>query len=161
MVEVLPRALVEVAKDLVELRVDVVVVECARHVAHLVDQAVQHLRIGAATREPLDRLARHVPEVVVLLIATRDADHLEPLGQRAFVREVVKRRQQLPMSEVAGSAEDHERGRPDGETLEPLDERVFLVDLGGDGCALHPLAPFEDGGDPVGQGADGLRGVAV
>ena len=137
-----------------ELAVDLVVIESARHVAHLVDQAVEHLRVGAATREPLDRFARHVPEVVVLLLATRDPDHFESLGQRAFMGEVVKRRQQLPVCEVAGGAEDHQRSRADRKTLEPRDQRVFLFDLGGDGCALHPLAPFEDCFDPGGQRTD-------
>ena len=47
------------------------------------------------------------PEVVVLLVAAGDADHLEPLGQSALVGEVVKRRAELAVREVAGGTEDH------------------------------------------------------
>ena len=106
-------------------------------------------RVRAAAREALDRLTRHLPEVVVLLLATGDADQLEPLRQGALVGEVVQGRQQLAVREVAGGAEDNQRGRADGEPLEPFDQRVILFDLAGDGCALHPLAPFADGGDPI------------
>ena len=55
----------------------------------------------------------------------RDADQVEALGQRALVREVVDRRQQLALREVAGAAEDDERRRVDRQPLEPLDERVL------------------------------------
>ena len=110
-------------------------------------------------KRPIDS-RRHLPEVVVLLLATGDTDQLEALGQGALVGEVVERRQQLAVREVTGGAEDDERGRADGQPLEPLDQRVILIDLGGDGCALHRLAPFEDLGYPVGEGWDGLRAVA-
>src|SRR3954452_11595406 len=43
---------------------------------------------------------------------------------------VVQRRQQLAMTEVSRRAEDHQHGRVDGQTLQPLDQRV-LVPLAG------------------------------
>ncbi len=43
------------------------------------------------------------------------------------MREVVDRRQQLPVGEVAGAAEYDERGWMDREALEPLDKRVLLL----------------------------------
>ena len=139
-VQVLSGALVELAQNLVRAGVDLVVVERARHVAHVVDQAGQDLGVRAPAREALDRLPRHLPEVVVLLLATGHADHLESLRQRPFVGEVVERRQQLAVREVTGRAEDHERGRADGEALEPLDQRVVLFHLARDGRALHALS---------------------
>ncbi len=39
--------------------------------------------------------------------AGRDLDQVEALGQRPLVREVVDRREQLPVGQVAGAAEDH------------------------------------------------------
>ena len=64
-------------------------------------------------------------ELVVGLLAPRDADQVEALGQRALVREVVERGQQLAVREVARGAEDDQRRRRDREPLEPLDERVL------------------------------------
>src|ERR671933_117330 len=46
-------------------------------------------------RELLDRLARHVAELVVGHLAARDAAQVEALGQRPVVGQVVDRRQQL------------------------------------------------------------------
>ena len=89
------------------------------------EQPVEHLRVGRAARVLLDRLARHVAEVVVGLLAARDADQVEALGERALVGEVVERGQQLAAGEVAGGAEDDQRRRRDREPLEPLDERVL------------------------------------
>ena len=57
----------------------------------------------------------------------RRADQVEALGQRALVREVVDRRQQLALGQVARAAEDDERRRVDGQPLEPLDERVLAA----------------------------------
>ena len=94
------------------------------------EQALEHVRVGPPAREPLDRLARDRPEVLVGLLAARDADQLEALGQRPLVREVVERRQQLAVREVAGAAEDHEDGRMDRQPLETLDERVLLETAG-------------------------------
>ena len=98
-----PRLLVELAELLAELLVDGGVVEGPGDVAHLLEQRVEHLRVRIAARELRDRLARQ-------LAVTRrptspsatTADQVEPLRQRALVREVVDRRQQLPLA----------RGRP-------------------------------------------------
>src|SRR5438105_2941351 len=53
------------------------------------------------------------------------------------------------------------RRRPDRQALEPLDQRVVLLELGGHRCALHGSALLEDLGDPRGQGSDGVRGVSL
>ena len=60
-------------------------------------------------------------ELVVGHLARASPDQVEALGQRALVREVVERRQQLALRQVARRPEDHERGRVDRVPLEPLD----------------------------------------
>jgi hypothetical protein len=42
----------------------------------------------------------------VLLVTPADADQVKALGQGSLVGEVVERRQQLAMRQVAGGAED-------------------------------------------------------
>ena len=93
------------------------------------------------TGETLDRLAGHVLEVLVLLAAARHPDQLEALRQRPLVGQVVERGEQFAVSQVAGRTEDDQRGRADRQALEPFDQRVFLLELGGHGCALHGLSP--------------------
>ena len=55
---------------------------------------------------------------------------------------VVKRRQQLAMTEVSCRAEDHQHGRVDGQMLQPLNQRVLAPSVApearcGDRTALH------------------------
>ena len=110
-IELARRLIVELVERARELRVDGVVVERSRYVADVCDQAVEHIGIGLAPRESHDRFARHLAKVLVRVICSRDADEPEAFGQRTVVREVVERRQQLAMGQVAGPAEHHECGR--------------------------------------------------
>jgi hypothetical protein len=66
--------------------------------------------------------------------AAGDTDELEALGERALVRQVVERREQLAVRQVPRRPEDHQGGRMDGKPLEPFDQRVLdltLVRYGG------------------------------
>ena len=119
-----------------ELAVAVLVVEREPDVGEPLEQPVEHGVVGLPARELLDRLAREVAELVVGLLAARDPDQVEALGQRPFVGEVVDRRQQLAPGEIPGGAEDDERRPGDGQALQSLDERVLLVALG-DGRFSH------------------------
>jgi hypothetical protein len=47
------------------------------------------------------------------------------LWEQALMSKVVQRRQELAMSEVSRRAEEHQRGRRDGQRFQPLDERVL------------------------------------
>ncbi len=153
--------LVELVQGPPQLGVDLLVIERSGDVADLVDQPLEHVRIRPAAGEALDRLLDPLAELFVRLLAARDPDQLEALGKRALVGEVVERRQQLPMREIAGRAEDHERRRMHRQALEPLDERVFgLLPLdrgGGHGGA----SPVPSRLDRVGVGRDGLDRVAA
>ena len=122
-----PGLLVELVELVLEALVDAGVVERARDVAHALEQRVEHLSSGLRREYLLDRLARHPAEVVVRDVRARHPDQVEALGQRALVREVVERRQQLAVGEVARGAEDHQRRRVDRQPLEPLDEGVLLL----------------------------------
>src|SRR2546423_374604 len=66
-------------------------------------------------------------EVVVRLFRARCADDGEVLRQQAAERKRVERREELPLRQVAGGAEDDHRARvrraPD---LEPLEEGIVL-----------------------------------
>ncbi len=126
-VQRLARLLVELAQGPVELLVDAVLVERPRDVAHVGDEAVEHIGVGLAPGEALDRLPRHLTEVLVRVVRARHRDQLEALGQSALVRQVVERRQQLPVGKVARAAEDDQRGRVDRQPLEPLDQWVVLL----------------------------------
>ena len=122
-----PRLLVELGRLLLEVVVDVVVVEGARHVAQPLEQPVEHLLVRLAARELLDRVAGHVAVVVVRDVRAGDADQVEALGQRALVGEVVERGQQLAPRQVARAAEDRHRRRADRQPLQPGAEGVVLL----------------------------------
>ncbi len=121
-----PGLLVELVEQPAELVVAVRVVERLADVAHPPEQRVEHLLVGRAARELEDRLARQLAEAVVADVRARDADQVEPLGQRPLVREVVDRRQQLALRQVARRPEDDQRRRVDRKPLEPLGEGVRL-----------------------------------
>ena len=113
-VERLARLVVELVERLREAPVAVRVVERGGDVgarARAARRAPRRSGCGASTC----RSSRGTParKSSWLLLAPRDADELEPLGQRALVREVVERGQQLAVREVAGRAEDDERGGRD------------------------------------------------
>ena len=63
----------------------------------------------------------------MLLIPASHSDHLEALGQLSLVGQVVERRQELAVGQIAGRAEDHQGGRMDRQALQALDERVLDV----------------------------------
>ena len=85
-------------------------------------------------------VARHLPEVVVGHVAPRDPEQVEALWQRPLVGEVVERREQLAVRQIARGAEDHQRRGRDRQPFEPLDERV-LLDLVGDGRGHGASSP--------------------
>ncbi len=123
-VERLAGLLLALVEHLAELAVDGLVVERAGHVADVLEQAVQDVVVGRAPGEAADRLLALLAVVLVLFFFARHADQVEALGQRALVREVVERGQQFAPGEVAGGAEDDERGGRYGEALEAGDERI-------------------------------------
>ncbi len=108
-----------------------IVVERPGHVAHRVQQRVEHRGIGRAPRVAADRLADGVAVGVVGQLAARDADQAEPLGQAALVRQVVDRRQQLAPREVAGRPEDHQHRRWRRQAVEAGAERTVDRGIGG------------------------------
>ena len=91
------------------------------------DEPLEHLLIRLAAGELVDRVARHVAVVLVRDVGTRDRDEVEALGQRPLVGEVVDRRQQLALREIAGAAEYHQGRGMNRKPLEALDERVLLL----------------------------------
>ena len=128
--------LVELVERLAQRLVDRRVVEHPRHVADLVEELVEDGRVGLAPRELLDGVLRLRAELLVGVVRARHADEVEALGQRALVGEVVERRQQLALGQVAGRAEDDQRRGVDRQPLEPLDEGV--VGALGDGAHSEP-----------------------
>jgi hypothetical protein len=127
-VELLARVVVELVQRAAQAVVHVLVVEGARHVARLVEQRVQDLVVGLAPGELRHGLMGLLAELLVGQLRARDADELEALGQRPVRREVVERRQELAAGQVPRPAEDHERGRVDGQALEARGERVLRLD---------------------------------
>jgi hypothetical protein len=139
---VLTCALVELRERLAQTAVAGHVVEGELDIAELLEQAVEHAWIRRRAAEGADRLTRDVAVLVVAHRAARDADQVEALRQRAFVREVVDRREQLASREVAGSAEDHEVRRAHGQALEPMGERVVELFVLGLRCHLADHEPL-------------------
>ena len=131
------------------------------HVADVRQQRVEHLAVRAAcasTARPPRASRPGIPRRD--LLAARDADQVEALGQRALVGEVVERRQQLALGEVAGGPEDHERRRVDREALEALGERV-LLDGRGHYRRLDPRRQLVQRIDRVALQRHALGGQAV
>src|SRR5581483_2811835 len=124
-VQRLARFLLERAELLAQRVVDGVFVERAGDVAHVLEQPPEHGGVGLAPREALDRFLALLAVVLVRLFFARDADEVEALGQRSVVGEVVERRQQFAPREIAGRAEDHQRGGRDRLALEARRQRVL------------------------------------
>jgi hypothetical protein len=122
-----PGLLVELPKLLPEPVEDRVVVEGPRHVAHLLEQLLEHLLVRRAARVLLDRVARDPAVLIVRHVGSRDGDQVEALGERALVREVVDRGKELAVRQIPRGAEDHERGGMHREALEARDQRVLLL----------------------------------
>src|SRR5215216_6204166 len=123
--------------DLTHLLEEVRVVERSRDITGARQQRVEHGVVGRPPRELLDRVMCLLAELVVRPAGTGAADQVEALGQRALVRQVVDRRHQLALGQVARRAEDDQRRRVDGQPLEPLDERVLGCLLGGSDGRHH------------------------
>jgi hypothetical protein len=104
-------------------------VESARHIAQVREQAREHVGVGPQPREALDRAARDLAEGIVGLVSARDADELEVLGQRALVGEVVERREQLAVRQIAGGAEDDDCRGIDRQALETFGQRIVRRDV--------------------------------
>ena len=104
-----------------EALVDVVVVERARaRSARRSSSASSTFGSGSRRENCVIASLGLLAELLVGHVAARDADEVEALGQRALVGEVVERRQQLAVGQVARRAEDHQRRRVDRQALEPL-----------------------------------------
>jgi hypothetical protein len=131
---------VELVQGAGERLVHARLVERAGDVADLLEQLLEHRLVGLAPRELLDRLLGHVAELLVGHLRARHANEVEALGQRALVREVVDRRQQLAVREVARGSEDDQRRGVDRQALEPLDEGVLGADGSGDSAHSSPLS---------------------
>ncbi len=63
------------------------------------------------TRELFDRFFHFLAKIVIGLRATRETDDCDGRRQFAIGGEIVERRKQLAMSEIAGCAEDHDAAR--------------------------------------------------
>ena len=83
--------------------------------------------IRAPPGEPLNRVEHRVPELLLLVRATADADHLKTLRQLPLVGQVVERREQLAMGQVAGGAKDHQGRRVDRQALQPGHEGIVGI----------------------------------
>jgi hypothetical protein len=142
-----PRLLVELGELLLEPLEDGILVERPGHVADPLQQLLEHLLVRRPARVLLDRVARHGAVLVVRHLRARDPDQVETLGERAFMREVVDRGQELAVRQVAGAAEDDERGRVDGEALESLGQRVLLLHDGHGLLRVRLLLRRRVGGD--------------
>ncbi len=136
-----PRLLVDLGELTLQPFEHVVDVERAGHVVHALEQLLEHLLVGRAPRVLLDRLPRQLAVLVVRHLRARDPDQVEALRERALVREVVDRRQELAMCQVPGRTEDHERRRMDRQALESLDQRVLLGDRHGPTPRAAAAAP--------------------
>jgi hypothetical protein len=128
-----PGLRVEAVHDRPELLVALRVVERRRHVAHPVDERRQHALVGLPARELLDRLARLLAEAVVADVTARQPDQVEALRQGPLVREVVDGREELPLGQVPGRAEDGQRGGMDGEAFQAFRQGIWLLG----GCCGH------------------------
>ena len=90
-IERLAGLLLKLVKDLAEFAVDRVIVEGARHVLDVFEQALEDGLVGLAPREATDRLLALRAVVLVGFFSARDAHEVEALGQRPVVGEVVER----------------------------------------------------------------------
>src|ERR671930_41019 len=106
--------------------------EVRGHVGHALGERVPDLLLERVARVLLHRLLHPLTELVVGLLAARDAEPREVLRKRPPERERVERREELLRRQVAGGAEDDEHARVRRRAdLEPLEERVLF--------ALRPL----------------------
>ena len=71
---------------------------------------------GARSGGSPPRTRRGTPRAVFSF--ARDANQVEALGQRALVGEVVERGQQFALGQIAGGAEDDQRGGGDRQALQ-------------------------------------------
>jgi hypothetical protein len=67
--------------------------------------------VTAVRGEGPERLAQIASEFLIAPLHSVDTEDLEGRVERLLVREVVERRDQEPLGEVAGCAEDHQRAR--------------------------------------------------
>ncbi len=88
------------------------VVELALHEADALEQLLPRLVAELGAGVLLDRVVDDLGEVLVLPVATGEADQGEPRGQQTAVGEVVYRRHELFARQVAGDAEDHQGTGP-------------------------------------------------
>ena len=137
----LARALVELLQRPLQLGVDALLIEGPGDVSRVSEQPLEYVVVGPATREALDRLPCHRPELLVRLVPARDSDQLEALGKRALVSKVVQRRKQLAVGKIAGRAEDDQDRGVYGKPLQALDQRVLAgQDLLDDGAHCFSAA---------------------
>ena len=113
------RGLVELRQMRAETAVGGGIVEVALQIAHAVGEPTPsglvdmiHLELAAA---PGDEFAHHVGEALAPfrggLGGEVDADQLERLGQPLGRHQIVERRHDQPLGQVAGGAEDHHGAR--------------------------------------------------
>ena len=140
----MPRSLSSTAEALAELLVHLGRLEAAPHVAEPLGEAVPHRLVERLRPRVLgDRLAHLLAEALVAsVVAAPDADHAEAGGQQPAQREVVERRHELAVRQVAGASEDHERARARDIAQPQADpERVLDRELSHPRTRLPSQAP--------------------
>src|SRR5439155_1638235 len=85
------------------------VVERSRHERQGIGERLPDLLVERRSGEGLDRPARERAERLVVPVRERVADDPGSLGHEPFHRQVVQRRQDLLLRQVAARAEDHDR----------------------------------------------------
>ncbi len=108
---------VEPLDGLAQAPEDVRVVELARDEADALQQLLPRLFAELGARVLPDGVVDDLREVLVLPVATGEADQREAGRQQPAVGEVVHRRHELLAGEVSGHAEDDERARS-GDAVE-------------------------------------------
>ena len=117
------------AVDLVELRLEPLiqrgVAQLARHVEDAPGQRARHLVVALDLGELAQAVLELIAKAVVVHRRPADADDREARRQAMVARQVVDRRQQLPLGQVARGAEDDESGRSrSGFDAEIVAERI-------------------------------------
>ena len=98
-----------------------------RDIAHPVGERLPDVVAELVAPVLLHRLLHPLAELVVALLAARNADDGETLGEQPAEGERIQRREELPLGQVAGGAEDDEDARiRRAPKLQSFEQRVLL-----------------------------------
>jgi hypothetical protein len=101
----------ELAVDLLDFRAELAVrrgvLRVERHVMQPLHEPLHHVVVRRSPVRFFQVLDRLAPELIVGHRRARDADHTEVIADQVRLAQVVERRQELPLGQVARRAEDH------------------------------------------------------